>query len=323
MPIGDLLAQITGQPNDHDGKPAYDERNTLKRKSDSQIQRPLSTARENLRSESTIRKTVSPNKSAISNPKLSETKQSRDVSSGTNRKPLVLSNSKAIPDLQNRESKQPKKGSYAEIMARGKAAHAILGQVGRITHKNIERPPSKREREEKKTLKSLKKSKTSNSNGLSGRLGNGKERNTGKVTPEPPKRIKKSALATTGYTGTARPKTNSLPRSSRVSGSGSTRKDLDEKRISSKSKNRYLSEDDDDDEEEEEEYSEEDQHYESDLSDMEADAFEVDEEEEIAAKIARREDAEALAEENRLKREKEAKRKKLAAMAKSRSERRY
>ncbi|POS87069.1 hypothetical protein EPUL_000429 [Erysiphe pulchra] len=316
--IGDLLAQITGQPNSDSEKLAHNERNLLKRKSDSQTQKPLSTARENSRPESITRKTVQSSKSSISNPKFSETKLSKDVSSGTNKKPLVSSNSKTVPGLQNRESKQPKKGSYAEIMARGKAAHAILGQVGRITHKNIERPPSKREREEKKTLKSLKKTKTSTSNEVLRRLDQGKQRNTGKVTPEPPKRIKKAALATTGYTGTARPKTSSLPRSSGMSSSGPTRKDLDERHSSSKSTNRYLSED-----EEEEEYSDDDQHYESDLSDMEADAFEVDEEEEIAAKIARREDAEALAEENRLKREKEAKRKKLAAMAKSRGERRY
>lgn len=51
---------------------------------------------------------------------------------------------------------------------------------------------------------------------------------------------------------------------------------------------------------------------------MEAAAFEVDEEEELAARIARKEDAEALAEENKLKREKEEKRKRLAAMAKAR-----
>ncbi|RKF59863.1 putative chromatin spt2 [Erysiphe neolycopersici] len=313
--IGDLLAQITGQPNFDSEKPVYDDKNLLNRKSNGQTQRPLTTAQGNSRPEGTTRITVPTSKSAT--PKSSETSLSRDVSMGTNKKPLGSSNSKAVPNLQNRETKQPKKGSYAEIMARGKAAHAILGQVGRITHKNIERPLSKREREEKKTYMALKKPKTSASNDNPLRLNHKKERHSGRVTPEPPKRIKKAALATTGYTGTARPKTSGLPRSSRFSGSDSTRKDLNEMRRSSKPTNRYLSDD-----EEEEEYSEEDQHYESDLSDMEADAFEVDEEEEIAAKIARREDAEALAEENRLKREKEAKRKKLAAMAKSRSGRR-
>lgn len=244
--------------------------------------------------------------------RLSEIKPSRDESVRNNKNALISINSKAASIIQNRESKQPKKGSYAEIMARGKAAHAILGQVGRITHKNIEKPPSKREREEMKTLKSQKKTKTSDSSEMSRRLDNGRERSSGKINLEPAKKIKKSALATTGYTGTARPKSNSLPTMSRASTTSSSKKDLDIRRSSSRSMNRYLSED-------EEEYDEEDQYYESDLSDMEADTFEVDEEEEIAAKIARREDAEALAEENRLKREKEAKRKKLAAMAKSRS----
>jgi hypothetical protein len=56
---------------------------------------------------------------------------------------------------------------------------------------------------------------------------------------------------------------------------------------------------------------------------MEAAVFEVDEEEEEAARIARMEDAEALAEENRLKKEKLEKKRRLAALAKKAPGQRY
>ena len=60
----------------------------------------------------------------------------------------------------------------------------------------------------------------------------------------------------------------------------------------------------------------EEEDYASDASsDMEGGIWDVEEEEQIALKVAKKEDAEALAEENRLKREKEERKKKLAAMA--------
>lgn len=52
-------------------------------------------------------------------------------------------------------------------------------------------------------------------------------------------------------------------------------------------------------------------------SDMEGGIWDVEQEEAMALKAAKQEDAEALAEENRLKREKEERRKKLAAMNKA------
>ncbi|EOA86415.1 hypothetical protein ACJQWK_05606 [Exserohilum turcicum] len=63
--------------------------------------------------------------------------------------------------------------------------------------------------------------------------------------------------------------------------------------------------------------------YESDASsDMEGGIWDVEEEEQLALKAAKKEDAEALAEENRLKREKEERKKKLAAMA-AKAKKRY
>jgi hypothetical protein len=62
---------------------------------------------------------------------------------------------------------------------------------------------------------------------------------------------------------------------------------------------------------------EEEDDYASDASsDMEGGIWDVEQEEQLALKAAKQEDAEALAEEQRLKREKEARRKKLAEMSK-------
>lgn len=59
----------------------------------------------------------------------------------------------------------------------------------------------------------------------------------------------------------------------------------------------------------------EDDHASDGSSDMEGGVWDVEEEEQLALKAAMREDAEALAEENRLKREKEERKKKLLAMS--------
>ena len=67
----------------------------------------------------------------------------------------------------------------------------------------------------------------------------------------------------------------------------------------------------------------EEEDYASDASsDMEGGIWDVEEEEQIALKVAKKEDAEALAEENRLKRDKEERKKKLAAMA-AKAKKRY
>lgn len=70
------------------------------------------------------------------------------------------------------------------------------------------------------------------------------------------------------------------------------------------------------DEEENSEVDDDEGGYGSDASsDMEAGAFDIDEEERFATKAARDDDARELAEESRLKREKEERRKRLASLA--------
>lgn len=227
----------------------------------------------------------------------------------------------------------PKKGSFAEIMARGKAAQATLGPVGKIQNKKIEKPPTRRERDAAlgKKSKSINAALQPGSKfqkagqtqalpggskiGAQGSNGNGRlGKATGK-TIEPVKKIKKAATATTGYAGTARPKTGGNSSSGARPSSAARREHerKDAKRAASSARYAYPSEEEEDDDEEEME-EEDEGGYAS--SDMEAGAFEVDEEEDRAARIARQEDAEALREENRLKQEKLDKKKRLEAMAK-------
>jgi protein SPT2 len=333
--IGDILAQITGEPSPtattHTIPPPS------QRKSVEQLRKPVDKIQ---RSEPQPRSLSKPT-TQVPNPPAVNASMAK-MKLGQSGRPFLQSptttfkNGQPTPPPQSEPAKPPKKGSYAEIMARGKAAQATLGQVGKIQHKKIEKLPSKREREELKATKAhnlqknlgpdgkfrtagqqLLKGGRSGSKEGERKISNGKV-GTGKKSKEAveDKKVKKAAVATTGYTGTARPKpnTNGPSRSSNSSSSRYNRgpdRYRNDRYSSSSKRQSYLSEDEEEEEDEED--------YASDVSsDMEAAAFEVDEEEEEAARIARREDAEALAEENRHKREKEEKRRRLAAMAKAR-----
>jgi protein SPT2 len=339
--IGDLLAQITGEPSPTASN--YPIATLPKRKADDQLRKPVDKMqRAEPPAESSSRPAAQVARPSavdfsMAKMKLGQNGRTTSVQSPT----ATFKNGQPTPPPHSEPPKPPKKGSYAEIMARGKAAQATLGQVGKIQHKRIEKLPSKREREEMKATKAQNLQKNLGTNGKfrtagqhllkdgrngtrenDGKVSNGKVA-TGKLSAESvaEKKVKKAATATTGYAGTARPKPGAKG-PSRPSTSASSRYDRgpdryrDDRYDSSSKRYTYASEEDDEEEEEEEE---EEEGYGSDASsDMEAAAFEVDEEEEEAARIARREDAEALAEENRHKREKEEKRRKLAAMAKAR-----
>jgi protein SPT2 len=218
-------------------------------------------------------------------------------------------------------AKPLKKGSYAEILARAKAAQSgAHAQIGKIQHKPIEKRLSKKERKEQEAQglqgrrgpkkASLPAAKTDSKDGR-----NGVRQNGGKVSKKadlaPEKKIKKAALATTGYKGTARP----IPMLVRgkIPSSASRPNGKDEAGQSRRSI--YATEEDEEDEDEDEE---EEDYYSDESSDMEAAVYEVDEEEERATRIARKEDEEAAREETRLKCEKEEKRRRLIAMARGR-----
>lgn len=224
------------------------------------------------------------------------------------------------PTTDGSAAKAPKKGSFAEIMARAKAAQQTLGQVGKIQHKKIEKAPSRKEREELQSKKVANIQKNLGPNGKfksampTSSTSKVSEKATfrGKPVPIPEKKVKKAAAATTGYTGTARPRPDGAKPSSKPSSFSRGPDRYRQQRL----EDRYLSEDEEEDDLEEEEEGD---GYGSDASsDMEAAGWEVDDEEEQASRIARKEDAEALAEENRLKREKLEKKQRLMALAKKR-----
>ncbi|KAL2199600.1 hypothetical protein P885DRAFT_57794 [Corynascus similis CBS 632.67] len=250
------------------------------------------------------------------------------------------------------DSGPPKKRSYAEIMARAKANSEQREALGKIQHKTVERSLTMKERKELKAGEA-KKAKSAVGKSTNGRPGvtsaavretgkaagarNGPSSglaNTKKAAPVEEKKVKKAALATTGYTGTARPRpgaaTTAKPGATSRPSSDRTR---DRSRYGgplSTSRRRY-DEDDDlddfivDDEEEEEaapgygiarEYR-----YDSyeDESDMEAGISDIEDEEQLAESQARREDMEQEALEKRLKREKEERRRKFLEATKSKA----
>lgn len=317
--IGDLLASITGEPSPKEPSIPL----PLKRKvpDADPLRRPIdklqrSSSGSLAATVNNSRPTSSSSKPTGVNTPTSKPQLGANGRTQTSTVSSTFKNGQPTPPPTDAPAKPPKKGSFAEIMARGKAVQATRGpQIGKIQHKRIEKLPSKREREEMKAMKGAKLAKNLGPNGkfadkmpglvnVDRKLDGGKKK---QVATEPEKKVKKAALATTGYSGTARPK----PGSSKSSASrppSSSRYDRDR---SSSQRYTYASED----EEDEDDIEEQEDYYSDASSDMEAAAFEVDDEEELAARIARKEDAQALAEENRLKREKMEKKKRLMAMA--------
>lgn len=235
MPIGDLLASISGQPAASSPGPA-------KRKAEDDIKPVPKVAR----------KTPPPTKPQPTRPldrpngSASYNGTSRLSSNGSSKpsngngvkdtlKPINGTNrvSKPTPPVRPTQVTNggatrvaPKKGSFAEILARANKAQQSMGQVGKIQHKKVEKkelPPKVEPRAPvgKRPVGASGYHGTSKpgarpptngrnaapSNDPRGRpLGNGRP-TSGKTAAqeEHEKKIKKAAVATTGYTGTARP----------------------------------------------------------------------------------------------------------------------
>ncbi|KAM0330043.1 hypothetical protein ACHAQA_004214 [Verticillium albo-atrum] len=253
----------------------------------------------------------------------------------------------------------PKKGSYAEIMARAQKAQSTMGQVGKIQHKVTERGAGKKDREElrkdaKQPAGKYASSKFQGSgrpaNGSSrplngsSRPGNGmsrpgssqpSQRNTPGKDPRngasdrakdkraPPveeKKIKKAAVATTGYTGTARPRPGATSKAKPAAPGGALLNPRSVSRYGGSSKrSRYDEEEDEEmddfidyDDEEEEDVGGPRYRYDSGSeSDMEAGMDDIYDEEAQAERAARREDIEQERLEKRLKAEKEERKRKF------------
>ncbi|KAI9790186.1 MAG: hypothetical protein M1816_005386 [Peltula sp. TS41687] len=246
----------------------------------------------------------------------------------------------------------PRKGTFADILARAQAAQATNKPVGVIKHKPVE----KLSMQERRALKmgnkrskigggksaratgsavDLKRTSSpgkmngqdSRSNAAGGaaqdkgkaRVGDAKS--TYKGTSRPArveteyKGTARPARAESDYKGTARrPDTHSPTSPGRKNG---VQRNHSSSLTKHQSTHRYAEPEDDDDEDDERygEEGEEDQIDSEGSSDMEAAAYEVEEEEFTSLKRAKKEDEEALREEMELKRKKLERKKALQALA--------
>ncbi|KAL0936467.1 spt2 chromatin protein [Colletotrichum truncatum] len=240
----------------------------------------------------------------------------------------------------------PKKGSFAEILARAKKAQESMGQVGKIQHKPVEKVLTKKEREEMaKEAKRDAKIATAkgaaarqpskfqgtarpssgapqrNGSGTSGAARNGTvdrardPRAAAKARAaeeEQEKKLKKAAVATTGYTGTARPRPGATSNKKKPAPGGALLNARPAPRYGGSAKRSRYEEEEDEDLDDFIEYDDDEDEggprytYDSDgSSDMEAGMDDVWEEEIKAERVARREDLEEERLEKRLKAEKE------------------
>lgn len=228
-------------------------------------------------------------------------------------------------------NKAPKKGSFAEILARASKAQATMGQVGKIQHKKVEGGSIKRAKEEvrerelqrrggrgssgprKPVAKSSSSysgtSKPSAARPSAASSKPGRPVSIGKRAPppEPEKKIKKAASATIGYTGTARPVPGKPSKKAAAQRGGALLNASSRHGASSRGRDEYDEELDDFieyDDEDGDRYG-----YASDgSSDMEAGMDDIDGEERQAERMARLEDVRERKTEERLKAEKEERR---------------
>ncbi|VUC34899.1 unnamed protein product [Clonostachys rosea] len=337
MAIGDLLASIGG------GEPAP------KRKAEEQLQiaskaprinsptvsRPIQPSRPLDRPNST----QSTNGNGIRSTVSSALKPTNGTHRVTKPAPPVRSSSNGPSPASAAASRAPpKKGSFAEIMARAKVAQETMGQVGKIQHKKVEKGIMKKEKEVftkpdprakadsrpvgKKPASSSSYTGTSKASARPTAFG-GSSRDPSRGKPaarpsdrdrKPPveeveKKQKKAATATTGYTGTARPKPGNPTRKDKAPRGGALL-NRPAPRAGSSKYSRYEDDYDeefddfidyDDEEEDEPRYR-----YDSGSeSDMEAGMDDLELEERRAETIARREDIIEQRREQQLKAEKE------------------
>ncbi|KOS19698.1 hypothetical protein ESCO_001149 [Escovopsis weberi] len=352
MPIGDLLAQISGDKAS--GSPAPAARRpdpvTSKRKAVEDLNRSASSKTPRFTPTPNAKPARPPTNNDIP-PRSTPNIPARPLSNGNRSSRPVATAKRPLPPPPPSESLkpkgQPKRGSYAEILARGQRAQAVMGQVGKIQHKKVEKgsikkdAPVPREEVAKKPLVAAQGRRPVS--GYSGTAKPALQRNgsmeraaasrnrAGAPAPKPgaagkksaaaevEKKVKKAALATTGYTGTARPRPEA-PSKKPNAPRGGALLNLAAPRARTSQQSRY---EDDYDEELDDfiDYDDEEEgppryDYASDASsDMEAGIDDIDDEERQAERIARREDLEQERLEKTLKNAKEErKRKALEAL---------
>ncbi|RBR10035.1 uncharacterized protein FIESC28_09643 [Fusarium coffeatum] len=381
--IGDLLAQISGGDEGSAPSPTQSlpRSNTLpKRKADSDSRSSISKAPRVTTLSSAVAPRTTQSPTTSSRPSLPSRPSDRPTpsqrpSSSTNgaAKPNVLSskpmnggNRISKPAAPNRPSPgpssappaargvPPKKGSFAEILARAQKAQQSMGQVGRIQHKKVEGGNLKKVKEEPapkadpraaKNIKQRPAAAAPASTGYAGTAkpgqrngtpvsGPGKDARNGRPLPpskpergrmagtkgpavkapppEEAKKVKKAVAATTGYTGTARPRPGGDVGKKKDVPRGGALLSAPRAPRPSHSKSRFEDDYDEDmddfiDYDDEEDEGGPRYDYASDASsDMEAGLDDIDVEERRAEQIARREDIEEERLERKLKADKEA-----------------
>ncbi|KAL9031828.1 MAG: hypothetical protein Q9196_000201 [Gyalolechia fulgens] len=224
----------------------------------------------------------------------------------------------ASPNMLNTDASKgaPKKGSYAEIMARASANNKP--PVGVIKHKTKETISAKKEilmRKKGKlpkgkgaTKETRDGSRIRDRNGMPPSSGNPKSSAMpGKKPPQPNYKGTAASKPQPAYKGTMKPR-SSIADTAR-------RKDSRDDRSRSNSTNPHRRGEDYESEDEEDDIDEQEGVYSDESDDMEAGFSDVEEEETAATRAARKEDEEQSRIESQLKKEKEDRKKKLAAMA--------
>lgn len=208
-------------------------------------------------------------------------------------------------------TKAPAKGSYADIMARAKQAQEarMQSQVGMIKHQATNREKVSKVAERRRQEEEKAKAGKEKSDPRLATIKRDKSRSVSPAKKADQPRVPKAP----------RPPLHAPPSSYKgTMGQSSGRSQQQARRKRSKY-DEYLDTDEEDVSDEGNYGRDEEDDYVSDASsDMEAGAFDIDEEENRALKAAKDEDAKELALEARLKREKEERRKKLLDLANKR-----
>ena len=237
-----------------------------------------------------------------------------NVSSATSGSYKGTSKPSPVTPVSAEPKAPPKKGSFAEIMARGKPT---IPSVGVITHKPKEKLSSKKEIElQKRELATKGKPDAKTSRSAPGSKSN---------SPAPVKRFEKSTATKSPakpliYAGTAKSKLQSSYKGTMKPISPATasvrKRGYDSDNTRGHSTSAAVSRPEDHYSEEESDFEEEGSYgSEDDYSDMDAGFEDVEEEDEKATRLAKKEDDYERMMLDELKRQKEAKRKRLAELA--------
>ncbi|PNS18608.1 hypothetical protein CAC42_5147 [Sphaceloma murrayae] len=238
---------------------------------------------------------------------LSESSRPSTQPSSASQKSVTSKPSVTQTPASTKPASAPKSG-YLATLAKAKAAQEAAKQMGQIKHNKVE----------KKNLSRREKERLANEAAAAQKDPKLKERlqatGRSKDAMQPGARMSEATKKTAegGYKGTMRPAAAAPPAyrgTMRTGGSAKPAVISQKPRQSQSSKHKYVEEYSEEDEDEEE------GDYDSASSDMEAGLDDIDQEELMSAKVARKEDEEALKEEERLRKQKLERKRKLQALS--------